>query len=165
MRKRESGGARDLFVDARIVLHSARSEWVQSCINRHVQLGKSCEMTNYVDFRDFHFISDFVPHRDRKLLFGDVERRQLVAAAPFFGVFEDEAFTEFHLRSREIAALSAETKWSSCSRVCSSVTATRKSLLKPSKKSPRAMPARIFSCSRSARISRARNGVRTTNSL
>jgi hypothetical protein len=100
---REAGRARDLLVDARVVLHRARSQWVQSCINRYVQLRQPREVADHVDFRDLDLVQDFLAAQRRgkerfDRLLRHVQRRQLVAAPAGFRALEDERFHRGLLR-------------------------------------------------------------------
>ena len=56
MRQRETGDARDLFVDARVVLHGARAEGVEAGVDGDVQLREAREVADDVDFADFDLV-------------------------------------------------------------------------------------------------------------
>src|SRR5258706_16117681 len=118
MRQRESRGARDLFVEPRVVLHRARAERVETRVDRDVELRQPREMPDDVDLGDLDLVRYLTPHqpgRKRIARLRDVERRKTVALPAALRVLEDqESFRRSgyrrHRRSLAIAAVSTATK-------------------------------------------------------
>jgi hypothetical protein len=126
MRLREAGRARDLFIDARVVLHRARAQRIKTGVDGEVQFREPGEVADDVHFRHLHFVLDLVAAQCGgedllERLLRHVERGKLIAAAAFLRALEDQRhqgrllrlrrhfdlFSDGHRRSRETAALSA----------------------------------------------------------
>src|SRR5689334_14412017 len=177
MKVREAGDARDALVEARVVLHRARAEWIHADVDRVVPRRHANEVAHHVDFADFRHACEIVValklFRDQcveRRLF-HVERGQTITDASVLRTLEDQLFVGtdvlgYFSDAVRHSSLSAETSTSICSRVFVSVTQTRKSLSLPGMKRDNAMPPSIsFSFASRDSRSAALPGVRTTNSL
>ena len=93
----ETFGARDKFVDARVVLHGARAERIEAEINGVIPSGEAGEVAQGFELADLGEVFDFGANVilaegrggvDRR----DVERRELIADFAGGGLLKQERF-------------------------------------------------------------------------
>src|SRR5438445_7462716 len=83
--------------------HRAGEEWIESGVDRYVELRQSREVSDDVDFGHFDFVRDFVAHRvlrQKILLLRHIERWQPISAAAALRMLEDEPLAIPALRDR-----------------------------------------------------------------
>src|SRR5579859_3908588 len=94
---RDAVETRHEFVDPRVVLHGAGTEWVHAQVDRVVPRRESREVADDFDLADFgevfYTVGSVVrTQRFRGICGWDVERRQFERAFAGRGLFEDESF-------------------------------------------------------------------------